>query len=277
MKIMLILVLALLAGAICYFLVARLLGEDPLPRRRPENSAQPVVNADISVAASSVIRIRHASDGLSIEMSGPEPFYGPLSDASLTDEAWDAVSDATLPREERIRCAARLREQGIRVRLDIEDCPVQDDVNPVTEPEAMDSEFFDSLAYESDDPEGDLVFEPLSDDQSAYIIGNLVSWLRSRRCSPAFAAEIARIHNILLDFSDEARRNEASDPDEISKVRRYDELIATDVEKAMDEFNRDYPPIDDGPEDVPAVNPSPPPSTSPSSAILVAYDWDRLR
>lgn len=276
MKIILILILAIVAGAMCYFIMMKLIGEKA-PAGKNQGRTEPVVmQTDIRVGAASVVKIRHASDGISMEFTGPEPVYGPLSDASLTDEAWDRVADKSLPKEERLMCAAILREQGIHVWLDFEGDaapPEEDDKKG----EPMDSEFFDSLQYEHEDPEGDLVYEPLCDDPSAYIMSNIVSWLKSRRCSPALAAEIAKIHNILLEFTDEMRRRQATDPDEVRKVQRYDELIAADVDKAMDAFNRDYPPEPDqeSPE-VPVQEQQAAPPARQSNSVA-GYDWGKLR
>ena len=207
-----------------------------LPQKDSSSQASQPQSDGPSVAFSgSVVTIRHAGSSISVQMSGPEPVLGPLSDMSIDTMTWDRVHDPMASEAERDRCIAKLREQGFTVTKDGEE-ERADKASEVT------PEFFDSLDIHSPDdgPAGELVYGPLSDPERDLhvIMQKVMSHMKSGRCTPAFAKEIAQVYHISLRFRDAAMEEASRNPDMVALAHRFSDEINRDVDSALEQYDR---------------------------------------
>ena len=68
-------------------------------------SVQDVPRTTVNVAAGSVVKIRHASDGLELKVSGEEPELGPLSDNNVDLALWERITSGNASHEEKLAMA----------------------------------------------------------------------------------------------------------------------------------------------------------------------------
>lgn len=227
-------------------------------------SRSAVAQTTVNVPAGSVVRIRHASDSLELEVSGPEIYPGPLSDASVDNSMWDRLSSKESTMDEKIRIAKSLAEKGIHVTID-----------GVGEFGAKSEPFVDESGqvYPDDGPVGELVPAPLAVTPSLPELQDmLIQGLRERQCPPAFARVASEEHGFQIEFDDPQMQASSVDREELRKVEAYRERIRANLAEAMNAYLQDNP----APERNPHPQPIQAPRPAPSAVKLPSYDFSKL-
>ena len=223
----LVTVLFLAAAGFCISMLFRKGGQPLLPAKSPSRADTAPAGAtqtSVSVPAGSVVRIRHASDSVEIEIMHPEPVMGPLSDASATPSLLDELHSPDTTPERKVELASALNGQGLGVTVEF---APQDP--PESSPEEIEATEERSLAG------------PLSRGGLDEIRSILIDGLRRRLCTPAFARTVSEVYGFSLEFEDEAMQEESLDGGELEKVRSYRDLIVDDLREAMRRYSGDHP------------------------------------
>lgn len=232
----LFLFLCLLAGSVGYIAWQRHSQTGGSPGRNADTAPRTTVN----VAAGAVVRIRHASDAIELQVSGPEPYLGPLSDAADSIQAWDALRSGNATPGQRRTIIEQLEASGLHVTEKGEDkdpSVSRDEQRPSPESPAVPA----SPAYD-EEPEGSLVEAPVGASTSLEDLKALViRGLKEHLCTPAFARLAAREYGFNMEFQDPEMQRESLDEEELRKVEAYREAIRKDVSEAMRLFGEDHP------------------------------------
>lgn len=259
-NLILIVILILLVVFIVLLFTSR---RDDLVNVRSQSAA---AQTTVNVPAGSVVRIRHASDALEVEVSGHDQYMGPLSDASLDTSLWERITSRDCTMEEKLRIARILGEQGMHVTID--------GVGEVGAPAVPDNSMSPSGVYPDDGPVGELVPAPVS---ASYTLDDLreliITGLRDHLCTPAFARMASQEYGFELVFEDPVMRRRSMDADELRCVEAYRETMRRDLSEAMAQFSEDHP-------QQPAEEPHVPeviaqqPSAAPK---LPDYDFSKMK
>lgn len=222
-------VLLLFMGA---FLVLMFLGRrDELLNVKSRSS---IAQTTVAVPAGSVVKIRHASDSLELQVSGPDIYPGPLSDASLDNTVWDRITSRECTREEKIRLAEKLSLNGFHVTIDGVGEFGAKRASEVIDPSGV--------VYHDDGPVGDLVPAPLSSAPSLEKMqSSLMEATLSGKCHPAFAAVASRLLGFSTVFLDKALQERSQDPQEQRRAEEFSDLIFSDLPTAMHRYMEKYP------------------------------------
>ena len=187
-----------------------------------------------------VVKIRHASDAIELQVSGPEPYLGPLSDAADSIQAWDALRSGKATPGQRRTIIEQLEASGLHVTEKGEDkvpSVSRDEPQSPAESAAVPS----APAYD-EEPEGSLVEAPVGASTSLEDLKALViRGLKEHLCTPAFARLAAREYGFNMEFQDPEMQRESLDEEELRKVEAYREAIRKDVSEAMRLFGEDHP------------------------------------
>ena len=232
----LLLILCLLAGSVSYIVWQRHAQTGSASGRDADTAPHTTVN----VAAGAVVKIRHASDAIELQVSGPEPYLGPLSDAADSIQAWDALRSGKATPGQRRTIIEQLEASGLHVTEKGEDkvpSVSRDEPQSPAESAAVPS----APAYD-EEPEGSLVEAPVGASTSLEDLKALViRGLKEHLCTPAFARLAAREYGFNMEFQDPEMQRESLDEEELRKVEAYREAIRKDVSEAMRLFGEDHP------------------------------------
>ncbi len=224
--VILLLILILLVVFIVLLFLSR--RDDIVNVKSQSSAAQTTVN----VPAGSVVRIRHASDALTVEVGGPEPVYGPLSDASMDMGLLDKLMSGNCSLEEKKRIALIMAEQGMHIKID-----GYGYINP-EEPSYEDS----GLDCPDDGPVGELIPAAMGATCALDDLRDLiVRGLKEHQCTPAFAKLASEEYGFSLEFEDPDMQKRSVDRDELLKVESYRDAIRRDLSEAMRQYSQDHP------------------------------------
>ena len=246
-------------------------------------SVQDAPRTTVNVAAGSVVKIRHASDGLELKVSGEEPELGPLSDNNVDLALWERITSGNASHEEKLAMAEKLRFQGIHVTFEGEepttDIPARNPDAQAPAAEPVPTPVIGDMAADLGDegPDGDLVPAPLSasvclDELQAILLRGL----RSGECSPAFAREVSREYGFEMTFEDPTAQAESRDEKRIEEVRPFREKSRINIAEAMREYHR----LNAGASAVPAASeqtPDPAPAEKKAPLRAPVYDFSNLK
>lgn len=230
MEIALLTIAAILAVAVIVSLAMAFL--TPKGKNPSRNKEDPPVSPPSVVVSGGVVTVRSAGSTVEVMMQGPEPVLGPLSDMSLDLSAWDSLGRKDLSDAQRNRYVEILRAQGFRRTYETTASNTSSPGTDAAEVGDVDEDFFSSLSYESTDdgPDGELVYEALTDEDIHKIMELIKDYMVSGRSTPAFAREISEVYNFSLRFSD-PKKEEAS----------HDRTLLAEAEKFRDEIRRSVP------------------------------------
>lgn len=228
--------LCLLAGSVGYIAWQRYRQPGAASGREPDTAPRTTVN----VAAGAVVRIRHASDAIELQVSGPEPYLGPLSDSSDSLQAWNALRSGNATPGQRRAIIEQLESSGLHVSEKVpENSPAlsrDESRSSMGIPEGTSAQAYD------EEPEGSLVEAPVGASTSLEDLKALViRGLKEHLCTPAFARLAAREYGFNMEFQDPEMQRESLDEEELRKVEAYREAIRKDVSEAMRLFGEDHP------------------------------------
>lgn len=196
------------------------------------NKEDPPLSPPSVVVSRGVVTVRSAGSTVEVMMQGPEPVLGPLSDMSLDLNAWDSLRRKDLSDAQRRRYVEILHAQGFNRTYETKATNGDSSGKEVEKVSGIDEEFFSNLSYDSTDdgPDGDLVYEALTDEDIHKIMELIKDYMASGRSTPAFAREIAEVYNFSLKFSD-PKKEEAS----------HDRTLLAEAEKFRDEIRKSVP------------------------------------
>lgn len=217
----------------------------------------------IAVPQNSIVKIRHASDGLEVEVSSIEPFEGPLSDAAEDAALWERLQSGKISPEERKRIAVILREHGFHIELEAE--PLPEPVQGESDVESVKTSVV-TPPPEGDgaEPEAEVAPEKLSEYDLEDLQDLIIRGLRERLCTPAFALLASQEYGFSLEFEDGLMKERAADKSELAMAESYREAIRKDLAEAMRLYSEDHPE---------------PPEPEPTQPVLdlPKYDFGKLR
>lgn len=223
-------ILSLILILLVVFIVLLFLSrkEEMVNVRSQSSAAQTTVN----VPAGSVVRIRHASDALTVEVGGPEQVYGPLSDASIDLGLLEKMTGGNCSLEEKKRIALIMAEQGMHIKID-----GYGYINP-EEPSYEES----GIEYPDDGPVGELVPAAMGATCALDELRDLiVRGIKEHMCTPAFAKLASEEYGFTLEFEDPDMQRKAVDREELLKVESYRDAIRRNLSEAMHKYSQEHP------------------------------------